>query len=83
VAPYKVIDMREIATAFGRPLDLIEGELAELITSGQIKAKIDSSKKLLHSRQKNTQYETYKQAVQVGEAFITNTEDTLLKIALL
>jgi len=34
--------MREISSAFGLPLEVIEGELTDLITSGQIKAKIDS-----------------------------------------
>ena len=42
VKPYKVIDMQEISNAFGLPLEVIESELTELITSGQIKAKIDS-----------------------------------------
>jgi COP9 signalosome complex subunit 1 len=53
VAPYKRIDMREISSAFGVPLDQIEVELAELITSGEIKAKIDSHNKLLISRKEN------------------------------
>ena len=34
VKPYKVIDMREISSAFGLPLEVIESELTELITSG-------------------------------------------------
>ena len=34
VKPYKVIDMREISSAFGLPLEVIEIELTELITSG-------------------------------------------------
>lgn len=42
VKPYKVIDMQEISSAFGLPLEVIEAELTELITSGAIKAKIDS-----------------------------------------
>jgi len=54
VLPYKVIDMREIATAFGVGLDLVEEELAELIASGKIKAKIDSHKKLMYARKENT-----------------------------
>jgi predicted transcriptional regulator len=37
-----MIDMREIAAAFGLTLDVIEKDLSELITSGAIKAKIDS-----------------------------------------
>jgi len=45
--------MREISTAFGVPLELIENELSELISSGAIKAKIDSYKKLMHAQKAN------------------------------
>lgn len=83
VQPYKVIEMKEIATAYGVSLDLIEQELADLITSGQLKAKIDSYKKLLHSRKDNLRAETYKQAIAVGKQFIGDTEEALLKIDLL
>ena len=83
MAPYKVIDMREIATAFGITLETVEHDLAEQIQNGLIRAKIDSSAKLLHSRQVNTQLETYRQAVQVGSKFIRDTEYALLRINLL
>ena len=66
VKPYKVIDMREISTAFGLPLEVIETELTELITSGQIKAKIDSYQKRLYARKQNPQLEAYKKAAEVG-----------------
>jgi len=36
VAPYKVLDMGEIAKAFNMPLEVIEAELAELIVSKEI-----------------------------------------------
>jgi COP9 signalosome complex subunit 1 len=75
VKPYKVIDMNEIAAAFGLPLDEIERNLSELITSGSIKAKIDSHNKLLISRKENVQVESYKKAVALGDAFIRETED--------
>ena len=58
--------MREIAQAFGVTLEEIEQDLVALITSGAIKAKIDSHKKLLYSRKDNVQLESYKQAVKVG-----------------
>jgi len=66
VRPYKVIDMREISSAFGLPLETIEQELTDLITSGQIKAKIDSYQKRLYARKSNPQHEAYKKAVEVG-----------------
>ena len=75
VKPYKVIDMKEIATAFGVPLDQIELDLAALITSGTIKAKIDSHKKLLISRKENIQLESFKKAALLGATFIKETED--------
>ena len=78
-----MIEMNEIATAFGLTLDEIEHDLSDLITSGTIKAKIDSHKKLLISRKENAQLESYKKAVQLGETFIRETEDQLLKIELL
>ena len=52
--------MREIAQAFGAKLEEIEENLVALITSGAIKAKIDSHKKLLYSRKDNVQLESYK-----------------------
>ena len=67
VKPYKVIDMREISTAFGLPLEVIESELTELITSGAIKAKIDSYQKRLYARKQNPQLEAYKKAAEVGQ----------------
>merc|ERR1712156_170365 len=83
VKPYKVIDMREISTAFGLPLEVVEAELTELCTSGQIHAKIDSYQKRLYSQKTNPQLEAYKKAAEVGAEFIRNTEDMLLKINLM
>jgi hypothetical protein len=41
--------MKDIATAFAISMELVEKELASQIESGQIKAKIDSYKKVLYS----------------------------------
>lgn len=75
--------MREISSAFGLPLEVIESELTELCTSGQILAKIDSYQKRLYSQKTNPQLEAYTKAAEVGEMFIRNTEDMLLKINLM
>ena len=83
VKPYKVIDMNEISNAFGLPLEVIETELTELITSGQINSKIDSYQKRLYSSKQNPQLEAYKKAAEVGAQFIRDTEDMLLKINLM
>ena len=83
VKPYKVLDLREISKEFGIDLDTIELELADLITSGQIKAKIDSYKKLLISTQGKKHTEAYEKAVKLGDKFIRDTEDMLLKMTLI
>ena len=72
--------MKEIASAFGTPLEKIEADLISLITDGAIKAKIDSHKKLLYSRKDNTQLAVFKKAIKVGNNFISDTEDALLKM---
>ena len=46
VSPYKVIDMREISKAFELSIVQVESEIAELIVSKQIQAKIDSHSKV-------------------------------------
>ena len=59
VAPYKVIDLNEIAAAFGVSLQTVENDLVEQISQGMIHAKIDSHQKILYSKQVNVQIETY------------------------
>ena len=83
VAPYKVIDIKEIAQAFGISLAQAEAELVEQISLGNIKAKIDSHNKILKARQTNSQTEAYRKAIEVGDKFIRDTEDQLLTIQLL
>lgn len=74
MTPYKVIDLREIAKAFNISLEKIEEEIADLIVSKQIQAKIDSHSKLLYSRKENDMINSYKEAIDLGETFIKNTE---------
>ncbi len=48
VTPYKVIDLREIAKAFDMTMEQVEHEIAHLIVTKQIQAKIDSHSKVFH-----------------------------------
>lgn len=80
VAPYKVIDIREIAKAFDMTVDAVEKELAELIGAKKIQAKIDSFGKLLYSHKDNETLLSYREAVQVGAKFIQETETALLRV---
>lgn len=78
-----MIDIKEIAQAFGISLAQAEAELIEQISLGNIKAKIDSHNKILKARQTNSQTEAYRKAIEVGDKFIRDTEDQLLTIQLL
>jgi len=81
VAPYRVLDMKDIASAFAIGLDQVESELATQISTGQIKAKIDSYKKVLYSSSANKELETYKKVNKAGEAWISDVEIGLMKMA--
>lgn len=52
VAPYKVIDMSEIAKAFDLSIEQIEAEIADLIVTKKIQAKIDSHSKVRYFHSK-------------------------------
>lgn len=80
VTPYKVIDLREIAKAFNLSIESIESEIAELIVSKKIQAKIDSHSKLLYSRKDNETLNSYKEAAELGRKFIQETEAALLRV---
>lgn len=83
VSPYKVIDMREIAKAFDLSVEQVEQEIAHLIVTKQIQAKIDSHSKLLYSRKDNETLNSYKEAVSLGTKFIQETEAALLRVQII
>jgi 26S proteasome regulatory subunit N7 len=85
VEPYKTIDLKEVAKAFGQPLETIESDIADLITDSDnpLKAKIDSFKKILYSKKQNTQIKMYQNAQALGKQYIIDTENMLLKVAVI
>lgn len=58
--------MRDIALAFEMTLEQVEQELATQISAGNIKAKIDSHKKLLFASSVNTVHDTYQKVDKAG-----------------
>lgn len=59
VAPYRVLEIKDIAAAFKIDTAQAELELANQISSGKIKAKIDSYNKILYASEANKALETY------------------------
>jgi len=81
--PYSAVDLRQMATAFDRDVGLLEKELAQLITEGQISARIDSHNKVLRARSANIRTTTFKSALDVGDQFTTETDAMLLRASIL
>ena len=55
--------------------------MATQISAGNIKAKIDSHKKLLYASTVNTELDTYRKVNQAGQRFISETEMAMMKMA--
>lgn len=77
-----MIDLKEMAKSFGIKLEEIENEIADLIATGNINAKIDSHSKVLYAKQDNEKIQSFKKGVELGKTFIRETQNLLLRIKL-
>jgi len=80
--PYESVDLQKMATAFQTTVPALEKELAKLITSNEILARIDSFNKRLVARQVTTRTEAYVKTIETGENFQTNSRALLLRVNL-
>lgn len=65
------------------PLDQLEEEVAELIRSGAIAARMDSHNKVLLASRADQRLVTFAHALKAGESFLRNTKAMLLRSSLL
>eukprot|EP01059_Diplonema_ambulator_P001842 TRINITY_DN11544_c0_g1_i1.p1 TRINITY_DN11544_c0_g1~~TRINITY_DN11544_c0_g1_i1.p1 ORF type:complete len:440 (+),score=109.02 TRINITY_DN11544_c0_g1_i1:61-1320(+) len=79
-APYTTIDLHRMASAFGYSTPAMEAKVAQLISEGHISARIDSDKKVLHSREDDTRGKTFREVISTGRTFVLNTEDQLRRM---
>lgn len=82
-SPFSTVDMRLMAAAFNVSVEELETELASLIMSGKISAKIDSRAKVLHARQEEQRTQTFNAAMKLGDEFISDMKGLLLRINLM
>ncbi|KAI8913549.1 signalosome subunit 1 [Gorgonomyces haynaldii] len=80
--PYESVEMTKMAHAFNMTLEQLETYLLQLITENQIKARIDSHKKVLVAKQTNPRKESFKKALQVLEDFEDQYKIVLLRAKL-
>ena len=66
-----------------RPCSGLERELAALISSKQIRARIDSHAKVLYARKPDQRGCTYQQALQAGEEYLRGSRALLLRASLM
>ena len=81
-APYLSVDLTRMAEAFGTPVGGLEKEVAELIMSNRLPARVDSQKKTLHRRQVDPREEGYKKVFGLGKDFLREVRTMLLRTSL-
>ena len=82
-SPFVTVDMKLMASAFNVGVDALEKELAALIMSKQIPARIDSQSKVLYARHTDQRTATFAAAVKMGEDYMRDTKALLLRINLM
>lgn len=82
-SPYKVADMHKMAAAFKCSVNELENELMPLIFNGQIPARIDSQKKVLHLRQTNQRSLTFAKTFKVGADYLHRGKALVLRNAII
>jgi len=82
-SPYVRVNMVRMAEAFHFQVDELEKELAKLIGSGQIEARIDSHNKVLYARHDDQRSATFTKAIAMGDEYMRDTKALLLRINLM
>ncbi|KAL4439259.1 hypothetical protein ABPG77_004161 [Micractinium sp. CCAP 211/92] len=82
-APFAALDLNAMAAFFSTSVSGLEKELAGLISSQQIKARIDSHAKVLYARKPDQRSGTYQQAMLAGEEYLRNTRALLVRASLM
>lgn len=78
--PYKSVDLKPMAEAFGTTIKDLEIELGNLILSGSISARIDSHNQRLYAREIDQRSTTFQRVVSTGNEFQDHTQSMLLRM---
>jgi len=81
--PFSSVDMVEMAKAFDTSVTSLEKDLAELIVSGAISARIDSHNKRLHATESDQRYSTFEKSYHAGDSFRQQSMAMLLRVNLI
>lgn len=81
--PFSSLRLATMATAFGTDDKGLEGELAELIESGLVAARIDAAAGVLHGRRAAPRTATYAEAMRAAEGYLRASRALLLRASML
>ena len=81
--PFTRISIPEMADTLGCSVNVLEEELVSLITSRTLSARIDSSAKVLLSKEVDAKVATYNKVLELGENCIREAKFNLLRMSLL
>lgn len=82
-SPFTSVDLKKMAVVFNTSVESLEKDIAKLIVDKQIKARIDSHKKILYARVTDQRNNAYQNVVEFGDSFIRDTEAHLLRMNLM
>lgn len=79
LAPFRAVDLKTMATAFGISVGMLQSEIAALIVAGEVSARIDSDAGALHTQRTDQRVATYHHVLHMGEQYLRNTKALLLR----
>ncbi|CAG8499511.1 1130_t:CDS:2 [Paraglomus brasilianum] len=82
-SPFLTVDMNKMARSFSTNVPALEKELAKLITTGHIQARIDSHNKILCAKQQDQRSNIFIKSLRMGNEYESNTNAMLLRMNLL
>lgn len=77
--PYSTVSLVTMADSFHTTVDDLERELAALIMADRLAARIDSHKKVLHTRHANERISTYEGALEAGKGMLSHMKAMVLR----
>jgi len=81
-SPFTSVSLTRMAEAFHTNVGDLEAELATLILSKEILARIDSQNKILYARQVDQRGSTFQRALAVGHDYERHAKMALLRVNL-
>ncbi len=82
-SPYSVVSLAAIAQDFSTTIEAVEAELMELITSKQVKGRIDSHEKTLVSRDEDASHASLAAVLGAAESYVSSTRLALLRASVI